>query len=282
MAGKKGKAKSISHGTRPETVEAVEGLAATARTARDRPARRSCGMTGIGVLNEKALHASLKEWCALPGDRFEVPVDGSVIDIVQGDLLLEIQTKSFSSIKSKLMRLARVHRIRLIYPIAEEKWIVKLPSDSGTASGWAAEVTRRKSPKKGRVEDLFWEMVSFPQLLANPNFSLEVLLIKEEEMRRHDGKRRWRTKGWVTEGRRLLEVVGRRLFEKPMDWQMLLPEKSKEPFTAKDLAEELGIRTQLAQRMAYCLCKAKMIRLIGTRGRANLYGIAGPDGPTEG
>jgi hypothetical protein len=277
MAGKKGEAKGASHGTRQETVEAVGGLAATERNARDRPARRSSGMTGIGVLNEKALHASLKEWCARPGDRFEVPVDGSVIDIVQGDLLLEIQTKSFASIRSKLTRLARLHRIRLIYPIAEEKWIVKLPANDGTAS----RVTRRKSPRKGRVEDLFWEMVRFPQLLANRNFSLEVLLIREEETRRYDGKRRWRTKGWVTDGRRLLEVVDRRLFEKPTDWQMLLPEKSAEPFTAKDLAEELGIRRQLAQRMAYCLCKGRVIQLTGTRGRANLYEIVYPDGPVE-
>jgi hypothetical protein len=278
MAGRKRKVKSASHGGHPEAAEEVGGPAAPARAARDRVAKGTPRTTGIGVLNEKALHASLKEWCARPGDRFEVPVDGSVIDIVQGDLLLEIQTKSFSSIRPKLTRLARVHRIRLIYPIAEEKWIVKLPADDNMAS----RVTRRKSPRRGRVEDLFWEMVSFPQLLANPNFSLEVLLIKEEETRRYDGKRRWRSKGWVTDGRRLLEVVGRRLFEKPTDWQMLLPEKSAEPFTAKDLAEELGIRRQLAQRMAYCLCKGRVIQLTGTRGRANLYEVVGPDGPVEG
>jgi hypothetical protein len=57
---------------------------------------------GIGLLNEKPLHASLKEWYAQPGDRFEVPVDGFVIDIVRDDLLLEIQTGSFGSIKSKI------------------------------------------------------------------------------------------------------------------------------------------------------------------------------------
>ncbi len=37
-------------------------------------------MSGIGLLNEKPLHASLKEWYAQPGDQFEVPVDGFVID----------------------------------------------------------------------------------------------------------------------------------------------------------------------------------------------------------
>ena len=88
-----------------------------------------------------------------------------------------------------------MHRIRLVYPIAQEKWIVKLAKDNSVG------FTRRKSPKRGRVEDLFWEMVSFP--FANPNFSLEVLMIREEEVRRYDGKRKWRRRGWVIEERRI-------------------------------------------------------------------------------
>ncbi len=59
-------------------------------------------MSGIGLLNEKPLHASLKEWYAQPGDRFEQPVDGYVVDVVREGLLLEIQTANFSSIKTKM------------------------------------------------------------------------------------------------------------------------------------------------------------------------------------
>ena len=79
------------------------------------------GRTGIGLLNEKPLHASLKAWYAQPGDRFEVGVDRFVIDFVRGDLLLEIQTGSSTRLKSKLNTLVGSHRIRLIYPIAQEK-----------------------------------------------------------------------------------------------------------------------------------------------------------------
>ncbi len=224
-------------------------------------------MSGIGLLNEKPLHASLKDWYARPGDQFEVAVDGFVIDIVRDDLLLEIQTGSFASIKSKLVDLIRAHRIRLVYPIPQEKWILKLTKDN---SGGA---TRRKSPKRGHVEDLFWEMVSFPQLVANPNFSLEVLLIKEEEVRQYEGKRMWRRRGWVIQERRLLGVVERLLYEEPADWRALLP-KDLGPFTAGDLAEAINIRRQLAQKMVYCLRKVAAITLIGKRGRANLYTMA--------
>ena len=226
-------------------------------------------MTDIGLLNEKPLHASLKEWYARPGDEFEVAVDGYIIDIVRNELLLEIQTGSFASIKSKLLNLVDVHLVRLIYPIAREKWILKLAKDD--EGGYI----RRKSPKRGRVEDLFREMVSFPQLLANANFSLEVLMIREEEVRRHEEKRNWRRRGWTTDERRLVEVADRHLFENPADWRALLPEKLGESFTTGDLAEVLGIRRSLAQKMAYCLRRGGVIELTGRQGRANNYRIVG-------
>jgi hypothetical protein len=222
-------------------------------------------MSGIGLLNEKPLHASLKQWYARPGDRFEVPVDGFVIDIVRDDLLIEIQTRNFSSIKSKLTNLTRSRRVRLIYPIVQEKWIVRLETNG------RGEV-RRKSPKRGRLEDLFWELVSIPHLLTNPNFSLEVLMIREEEVRRYAGKRHWRKRGWVIEGRRLLEVLDQRSFGASADWLRFLPD-GLDAFTTTDLATGIKTRTELAQKMAYCLREGRMIELIGRRGRANLYRV---------
>jgi len=223
-------------------------------------------MSGIGLLNEKPLHASLKQWYARPGDRLEVPVDGFVIDIVRDDLLIEIQTRNFWSLKSKLTRLARSHPVRLVYPIVQEKWIVRLAADGGGGA------IRRKSPKRGRLEDLFWELVSIPQLLSNPNFSVEVLMIKGEEVRRYVGKRARRRKGWVSEGNRLLDVVDQRLFGERADWLGFLPQ-GLESFTARDLATGMDTGTELAQKMAYCLREGKMIELIGRLGRANLYRV---------
>ena len=223
-------------------------------------------MSRIGLLNEKPLHASLKQWYARPGDRFEVPVDGFVIDIVRDDLLIEIQTRNFASINSKLCKLTRSYEVRLVYPVVQEKWIVRSATSGGTA-------VRRKSPKRGRLEDLFWELVSIPQLLSNPNFSLEVLMISEEELRRYEGKRRWRRKGWVVEGRRLVEVLDRRLFGVSSDWLTFVPD-GLQSFTTKDLATLADTRRDLAQKMAYCLRHTKMIELIGRQGRANLYRVA--------
>lgn len=112
-------------------------------------------------------------------------------------------------------------------------------------------------------------MVGFPHLLSNRNFSFEVLMIKEEESRRYDGKRTWRRRGWVTEERRLLEVVDRRFFESPADWRALLP-GGLTSFTARDLAGALDIASEVAQKMVYVLRKGRVITLTGSQGRANL------------
>lgn len=222
--------------------------------------------TGIGLLNEKALHASLRAWYAEPGDRFEVPLDGFVIDIVRDDVLLEIQTANFAAIKSKLAALLRSHRVRLIYPIAQEKWIVRLPEDRSSPG------IRRKSPKKGRVEDLFHETIRIPRLLLHENFSLEVLMTREEEARRYEGRRAWRRRGWVVDERRLLEVVDRRVFDTPRSWLALVPAELG-PFTSRDLAEAMDVNLDLAQKMAYSLREAGLVRSIGKRGRAKLYAL---------
>jgi hypothetical protein len=216
-------------------------------------------------LNEKPLHAALKKWYAQPEDQLEVSVDSFTVDILQGDLLVEIQTRNLAAIKRKLTALTVNHLVRLVYPIALEKWIVKL-SQNGQRL-----LSRRKSPKRGTLEQVFEELVSFPHLLAHPNFSLEVLLIQEEEVRRYDGTTNWRHKGWIMHERRLLQVLGRRLFETPADMGALVPAALTEPFTTAELAEVTGHPLWLAQKMAYCLREMGALLPAGKRGRGILY-----------
>jgi hypothetical protein len=235
-----------------------------------RDAGASCG---INTLNEKNLHACLKEWYARPGDRFEVDVDGFLIDVLRPgrgrarDLLIEIQTKSLGSLKRKLLKLCDSHRVRLVYPIPSEKWVVRMDRDGETVLG------RRRSPKRGSIFDLFQELVSIPGLMTRRGFSLEVLLVREEEVRRPDRNGGcWRRKGWTIHERRLVDVVDRALFRTPRDLAALLPLGVSEPFTTADLAEGIGHPRWLAQKMAYCLREMGAIRAVGKKGNAILYG----------
>ncbi|MBT8212866.1 MAG: hypothetical protein KJN71_06945, partial [Acidimicrobiia bacterium] len=191
-------------------------------------------MSHIGTLREKPLHASLKEWSRLPGDRVEVPVDGFVIDLVRDDLLIEIQTRGFSSMKKKLAALLdEGHRVRIVHPVAVDTWIVKM-GDGGEL------LSRRRSPKHGTAVDIVSELVSFPQLLGHPNLEIQIVLVRQDELREHSEDGPWRRKGWRVAERRLVEVIDDILFESPDDLVSLLPANLPDPFTTADLSDGLG------------------------------------------
>jgi hypothetical protein len=190
----------------------------------------------IGTLGESSLHSVLKDWYAQPGDLLEAQVDGFHIDIIRHDRLIEIQTANFSSQKRKLNTLIEKHPLRLVFPIAQEKWIVRLAADGVTQLG------RRKSPKRGNIFQLFRELVSIPDLTRHPNFSLEVLLIQEEEVR----------------------------------CESLIPSDLPDPFSTEGLAQGIDQPRWLAQKMAYCLHNMGVIDNVGKNGNSILYSISSP------
>ncbi len=229
----------------------------------------------IGTLGEKSLHAALKEWYFQPGDCMEEMVDGFHIDIVRCELLIEIQTTNFSSIKDKLNTLTEKHRVRLVYPIAQEKWIVRFAKDGIT------KLSRRKSPKRGNLFHLFEELVSIPNLIKNRNFSLEVLLILEEELRCNDGLGSWRRQGWSITDRYFIEVVSSHLFKKPSDFLLLIPTDLTDPFSTQELAKGIHQPRWLAQKMAYCLRKMCAIEKVGKNGNSILYSTSNTSGDID-
>lgn len=216
-------------------------------------------------MGEKSLHSALKNWYTRPADRKEVEVDGFHIDILRHNLLVEIQTAHFYALKRKLNTLTQKHPIRLVYPIAQEKWIVRLAKDGMT------RLARRKSPKKGNIFHLFGELVSIPELIINPNFTLEVLLIQEEEMRCEDGTGSWRRGGLRIVDHCLIDVLSQHLFKNTSDFLALVPTDLPEPFSTKDLADGIGQPRWVAQEMAYCLRQMGAIDVVGKNGNALLY-----------
>ena len=218
----------------------------------------------IGIMNETSLHADLKSFYALPGDQLEQPVEGYLVDIVRDEQLIEIQTKNFSAMKSKLNALLDHYFIRLVHPIAYERWIVRVSKDNQL-------ISRRKSPKRGYLEELFKELVRIPKLAGHPHLSIEVLMTQEEVVWRDDGQGSWRRKGWSVADRRLIQVLSRRLFDEAEDYAALLPTSLGESFTNRDLVEYLRIKPRVAGQMTNCLRKMSLIKKIGDRDRYILY-----------
>lgn len=221
--------------------------------------------TNIGTLRERPLHASLKQWFAEDGDRFEVPVDRYVIDLVRKDLLVEIQTRGFSSMRKKLRRLLDLgHRVLVVHPIPVVKTIVRLGED-GEILG------KRRSPRRGSALDVFAELVSIPELIAEPNFAIQLLLTAEDEFRRHEPGKAWRRRGWVVEERRLDSVDEVIDLREPSDLVALLPEGLPDQFTTADIAQRAGCPRRVAQQAAYCLRHAGAAKITGKHGNAVEY-----------
>jgi hypothetical protein len=223
-------------------------------------------MSGIGTLRETRLHAALKAWYSQPGDLSEAKVAGYIVDLLRGETVIEIQTHNFAALKRKLARLVERGPVRLVHPIAAERWIVRLRPDGQTVE------SRRRSPRRGHDWEIFTELVSLPDLLAHPMFSLEVLLIQEEEMRcpAPRARGRWRRDYRVFD-RRLLAVVDRVVLAEPVDCLRYLPDLLPQPFTNLDLARAAGQPRHLAEKLTYCLRRMGVLEAAGRRGRAVQY-----------
>jgi hypothetical protein len=191
-------------------------------------------------------------------------MEGFVVDLVRDGLLIEIQTRGFSSMRSKFDSLLDSYSMRLVYPVAAKKWIVKLDEDG-------LEVSRRRSPKRGIAVDVCQELVSFPSLLSHPNFTLEIALVEEEEIRRPDARKGWRRGGFVIEERRLIDVLETVELGSSPELLGLLPEGLPDPFTTADLARCLGRSRHFAQEVAYCLRVSDAIETAGRGKQGILY-----------
>ena len=221
--------------------------------------------SSIGTLHESSLHADLKLWYKESEDQLEAPVENFIIDIVRDNLLIEIQTTNFSIIKKKLEKLMTNHKILLIHPIVKDKWIINVESQSNRA------ISKRLSPKHNSYIDIFEELIRIPELISNPNFTIELPLVQIEEYRKKDGNGSWRRNGWSIYDRKLLKVLEKRAFYTPMDFLMLKPTSLKTPFTNKELAYSLKKPLNLARKMSYCLRKMGLIKVVGRRERSLIF-----------
>lgn len=226
------------------------------------------GQHQIGTLSEKSLHAQLKVYYAKPGDKIEEKVGRYHIDILRGKNIIEIQTRTLAALKKKIAALESDYKIQVIHPIAKTKWIVRT-----TKKG--KEISKRKSPKRGRIEDIFAELVNAPNLIRHKNVSLKVVFIQMEELWVDDGKGSWRRKKWSIGDRRLVKVLDEVIYKKPTDFLSLLPKSLPKQFTNKELAEHLKVPTRTVQKMTYAMRKMDILDVIGKQGRAYLLEVVG-------
>jgi hypothetical protein len=221
--------------------------------------------SGIGQINEYTLHSQLKALYGTDGAEFEKAVGGYIVDLYRSDLLIEIQTGGFSSIKDKIVSLIRNYRVTLVYPLPAEKYLLVYNE------GMEKLLYRRRSPKKGTYLDIVDEAVYIWPVLLHPNFTLEVLLTREEEIRKQDGRGSWRRRGISIHDRRLVELLGTRRFTGRDDYRSLLPESLPSQFTNRELSTIMGVPQRKAGKLTYCLKHLKILRVCGKSGKAQVF-----------
>ncbi|MGD9127596.1 MAG: hypothetical protein PVH19_09480 [Planctomycetia bacterium] len=217
---------------------------------------------------ETSLHRDLKTVYADEDARFEVPFGRYRIDVVNGCELVEIQHGSLSAIRDKIRELLDgEHAVTVVKPIIHRKHLIKLDSKGGEV------VDTRLSPKRGKIADLFDELIHFTRAFPHPQLTLEVPIINVEERRYpgHGRRRRRRESDYQVEDKRLVEILETHRFRTAADLRKLISGKLPSEFDTAELARAMDEPRDVAQRAAYCFREMGAARQVGKRGNAILY-----------
>ena len=192
---------------------------------------------GIGRLNEGSLHKTLKLYFEPDISRHEIKIGRFVADILNGDGIIEIQTRAFRNMKKKLEAFLSVGRVTVVFPVAVSKDVVWLDPQTGEMT------SPRKSPKKGKPCDIFAELYWIREYLFHPSFSIRILLMTTTDVRLLCGWDESKKRGSHRTDRVPRELIEEILVENTHDYLDLLPKGLPQgEFTSKDFALYNGLK----------------------------------------
>lgn len=221
--------------------------------------------TSIGTLNEKTIHAALKNFFSEDFDQ-EAKIGGFYADIITENGIYEIQTANWAKLNKKLEVMLEACHVTVVYPFEQRTKTVTVSDTSG-------EVLRKSGFRKNNsLTDFFLELYRIKSFLTNPNLTICIAELDVEKVNyvsEKTGKRRGRGKFTKTP----LALNREMYLEKPEDYFILLPEgikeKLPEEFTLKEL--QAAINPTDASIAAEILGYVGIIERFGKRGNAELY-----------
>lgn len=216
--------------------------------------------SGIGTLSEKSLHAVLKRYYQ-PAEAYrEIRVGRYVADVVMQDgCIVEIQTRSLSSIKKKLAVFLEQYEVVLVHPVPHLRWMRTVEGETGLTG------PRRRCGREGCVWDAFRELSFLHDFLARPNLHIVLPLVDVEELRLKGSRRNARVDR-IPAG--LFDEI--RLFS-PQDYWELLPEGLPELFSTREVSRLLGVSPDTARLILYVMFHAGALLRAGKEGNRFLY-----------
>ena len=224
---------------------------------------------GIGTLGEKTLHAVLKNYFEENDDNHEVKIGSFVSDIKNDSGIIEIQTGNFNKLRKKLQLFLETDNVTVVFPVAKIKWLLWINEETG-------EITKkRKSPRRGRIHDIFYELYKIKDYLKNTKLKLCIVMLELHEYRYLNGWSEDKKKGSHRCDRIPIDILDEIHIDDIQSYEKFLPSSAgfKFPFTSKDYKVYTGLSIKNSQTALNILSFLGVIHKVTKCGKAALYDV---------
>lgn len=218
----------------------------------------------IGVLSEKSLHKIIKNLYEGDISKQEIKIGKYYVDICRNDEIIEVQTKQFNKLRDKLTYLLSLNKyhINIIYPVFRSKMLYFI-DDLGEITG------PKKSPKKLKFPECFYELYKIKTFLNNPNICITLLVFDINEYR-VKGKSR---NGIVCYDRVPTNLVEEIKLDSKDKYLKLLPSGLNETFTASDVSKLTKCAIRYVNNMLNVLRYLGVIEVACKESRKYVYKV---------
>lgn len=217
----------------------------------------------IGVLSEKTLHKTIKNLYEQNHEFHEVKIDNYFVDVLKDNNIIEVQTKQFNKIRDKLNYLLSLnkYKINLVFPVFNNKTIYFIQDSIYSLP--------KKSPKKLKYPEIFYELYKIKQLLNNKDLIITILVFDINEYRIKENNR----KGYICFDRVPTKLINEIIIKSKEDYLMFLPNNLQEKFTSKDICVLTKSNIKYVNKMLNVLKYVDVLDVIGKDGRKYVYSI---------
>ena len=219
----------------------------------------------IGVMKEKTLHSVLKFFYEPDSSYHEAELGRFVADIFKDDTVIEIQTGSFYPIAKKIKEILNSgYKLILVHPIDAIKYVSWISSDGSVSEA-------HRSPKKESLYSVLPDLLYLGDTIYHKNFTLRIVALETDEYRIADGWGNNGKRGSHRENKIPKEILYSVDISEKLDYNMLLPDKLPENFTAKEFSSLTKLKGRRLGAAILFLRNASLIEQCGKKGRAFLY-----------
>ncbi len=219
---------------------------------------------GIGTLGEKSLHAALKLYFDPVPEHHEMRVGNYVADVCNEQGIVEIQTRGFERLRSKLNAFLDIAPVTVVYPVPAINWLIWVEKD-GTAA------PPKKTTRRPTACEILPELYKLKPFLGRKGLSFCILMLETEDYRLKDGYGPHQKIRATKYDRYPIDLIDEVWISTPEDYKKLIPETLPEIFTVKEFGKAAKLTGPKASVAVNVLFSVNAVERVGKEKRAYLY-----------